>query len=354
MKYYQILEVAENKQHAGTKATADISAIATKLGFQAIRLIMRNTNDSKIAKVQRQIGYYKDWNKIYKTIEENSIVLLQHPFHYPQLTREKTLEKLKKKKKIRFISLIHDVEELRQFRYNNYYKREFEFMLEIANVFVVHNKVMADFFVDRGIAKDKIVILEIFDYLQRINTSKLIFFNKTVNIAGNLDTVKCGYLKGLFNLKTININLFGPNFSEKIENSSNIHYKGCFSTDEVVNQLNEGFGLVWDGDSINGCLGQAGQYLKYNNPHKLSLYLSSGLPVVIWKGAAEAEFVKKYNIGICVESLAELEVIFDLLTEKKYQELLNNVNNVSKKLIKGFYGEKSLREAINRIERENI
>lgn len=354
MKFYQILEIAGNQQHAGTKAAEDISTIATNLGYHTINVIMRNTNEGKIAKIQRQIGYYKDWNKIYKTIEENSIVLLQHPFHYPQLTRERILKKLKKEKNIKFISLIHDVEELRQFRYNNYYKSEFKFMIEMANVFVVHNKVMADFFVERGIAKEKIVILEIFDYLQKINTSKRIIFNKTLNIAGNLDMEKCGYLKELFDLKTININLFGPNFTWGIENNSNIHYKGSYPTDEIPNQLNEGFGLVWDGDSINGCIGKSGQYLKYNNPHKLSLYLSSGLPVVIWDGAAEAEFVKKYNVGICVESLYELDMIFDSLTKEKYQELLNNVNDVSKKLIKGFYGEKALKEARNVIERKNI
>lgn len=50
--------------------------------------------------------------------------------------------------------------------------------------------------------------------------------------------------------------------------------------------------MVWDGESIDGGLGLSGQYLKYNNPHKLSVIFTSGLPVIIWNEAAEAGLVK--------------------------------------------------------------
>ena len=46
------------------------------------------------------------------------------------------------------------------------------------------------------------------------------------------------------------------------------------------------FGLVWDGISVETCAGVYGEYLKVNNPHKTSLYLASGIPVIIWKEAA--------------------------------------------------------------------
>ena len=88
----------------------------------------------------------------------------------------------------------------------------------------------------------------------------------------------------------------------------NINYHGSFGVDEIPSKLTRGFGLVWDGDSLDGCRGQSGQYLRYNNPHKLSLYLSSGLPVVIWTGAAEAGFVREHGVGLCVDSLNDLEV----------------------------------------------
>ena len=115
--------------------------------------------------------------------------------------------------------------------------------------------------------------------------------------------------------------------------------------DEIPSKLTRGFGLVWDGDSLDGCRGQSGQYLRYNNPHKLSLYLSSGLPVVIWTGAAEAGFVREHGVGLCVDSLNDLEEIFRNMTKEEYDALCDNVQRLSGKLRKGEYAEAAIKAA---------
>ena len=102
MKLYQIVEIAGSGNHAGTKATADIAEIAEQMGFMPVRIQMRSTALSKMAKIQRQIGYLKDWHQAWRCIEKESIVLLQHPFHYQQLTREKTLRKLKEQRNVKY------------------------------------------------------------------------------------------------------------------------------------------------------------------------------------------------------------------------------------------------------------
>lgn len=73
---------------------------------------------------------------------------------------------------------------------------------------------------------------------------------------------------------------------------------------------------MWDGDGINGCSGNTGEYLRYNNPHKLSLYMVSGLPVVIWSKAAEAEFVINNNVGVVVDDINDFNDVFDKIDEK--------------------------------------
>ena len=88
MKKFQIVEVTKQLNHAGTKATADIASIAEELGFERVNIKMATDVDSTIGKIKRQVGYFWDWNSAEKTIEANSILLLQHPFHYKQLTRE--------------------------------------------------------------------------------------------------------------------------------------------------------------------------------------------------------------------------------------------------------------------------
>ena len=112
---------------------------------------------------------------------------------------------------------------------------------------------------------------------------------------------------------------------------------GAFPADKVPEQLTEGFGLVWDGDSVDGCTGNTGDYLRFNNPHKLSLYLVSGLPVVIWSQAAEAKFVKDNQVGIVVDSIQDFSDAFEALSEEEYNEMVSNAKNISRKLRNGDY-----------------
>ena len=352
MDRFQIIEVTEQLNHAGTKATADVAVVAKRMGFRRAAVRMCTTEEGFIPKIRRQIGFFQDWKKVYRMITDGAQVLLQHPFHYPQLTREKTLRRLKQEKHVKFISLVHDVEELRGFRYNDYYKREFEFMLDIADVIIVHNSRMKEFFLQRGVDESRLIELEIFDYLQKIRDKKPAEFERSLTIAGNLDTTKCGYIYQLGELEGVPVNLFGPNYNKEMDRFNNIRYCGSYPADEVPAHLVSGFGLVWDGESIHGCQGLSGQYLKYNNPHKLSLYLSSGLPVIIWSQAAEADFVRNNRLGICVDDLNELGEIFKHMGENDYDQMRMNAADVQKKLVSGYYAKKALRRAVKYLERE--
>ena len=75
------------------------------------------------------------------------------------------------------------------------------------------------------------------------------------------------------------------------------------------------------------------------------MYLSSGLPVIVWKESALAAFVTSQKIGLVISSLYELPDILDTLSEKQYQEFVENIQEVREKLKKGFY----LKKAINEI-----
>lgn len=345
MKCYQITEITEQFHHAGTKATSDIAAVAERLGFTRVPIRMNNFVSSAAGKILRQVGYLGDWENAYRTIEPDSVVLLQHPFHHKQLTRSKVLHKLKELKRVRYISLVHDVEELRAFRYSDYYADEFQDMLDLADVMIVHNQKMKDWFVTRGVPSEKLISLEIFDYLQPSLAKEPPSFAKSITVAGNLDTEKCGYIAQLGQLSGVSVNLFGPNYNEQLDKYKNIHYRGSFPVNEIPSKLKEGFGLVWDGDSIDGCQGLSGQYLRYNNPHKLSLYLSSGLPVVIWSGAAEAEYVEANRLGIVTESLSDLPKIFEELNEESYREMCQAVSVVQAELQSGQYTTEALQKA---------
>ena len=350
MKKYQIAEIAGEQAHAGTKATEDVIRIAQKVGFQPLYVRMNDMKDGAVHKMNRQIQFAKDWSDAYRNITPESIVLLQHPFHYPQLTRERNLLKLKNEKKCRFISVVHDVEELRNLGKEEYHKHEFNFMLEIADVLVVHNNVMRDFFISKGVDKHKLIVLGIFDYLRDDYSCKLPQFEKSITIAGNLDVKKSAYLSQLGKVDC-RFQLYGPNFS--LYKTENVDYGGVLPPARIPDVLTSGFGLIWDGESIETCKGGFGGYLRYNNPHKLSLYLSAGLPVIIWKEAAEAKFVEENRVGLTVSSLYDIPTLLAETTEEKYRDIVQNVSKIAKKLVGGEYMNRSLVSAIELIDHEN-
>ncbi|UZW66162.1 hypothetical protein OC195_19990 [Priestia flexa] len=112
------------------------------------------------------------------------------------------------------------------------------------------------------------------------------------------------------------------------------------------------YGLIWDGESTETCTGLTGNYLKYNNPHKTSFYLSCGLPVVIWKEAALAPFIAENNLGIIVTSLKEMDDIISNISDKEYSIMKNNVLEVAEKVRNGFFTKKAIEHAASVLKEE--
>ena len=349
MDLFQIenVEVMANHNHAGAKAPADVAKIAEELGFK--RLIVRTLLAQNIVqKAKKQLTSINDWKQCASAVTEHAVLLLQCPFWHHQINRYSVLADLKSKKNAKIIALVHDVEELRGAMYNDYLKGEFQEMLSLADCIIVHNPVMKQFFLKKGVAEDKLVVLQIFDYLQPSDAYEKPGFERAISIAGNLDVTKSKYLAQLPDIPEIGMHMYGPNFT--LESNERIQYHGSFPADQIANELRSGFGLVWDGESIESCTGQFGNYLRYNNPHKLSLYLSSGLPVVIWSEAAEATFVKEHQVGVCVASLRELTDVLGRLTVSEYEQMAENVKTIRQRLISGTYTKDALRRALEIIE----
>ena len=129
-------------------------------------------------------------------------------------------------------------------------------------------------------------------------------------------------------------------------------YKGSFKPDEVPGVLEGSFGLVWDGNTASTCGGNTGEYLRYNNPHKTSLYLASGIPVIVWSEAAMSGFVSENHVGIAVGSLYEIEEKVNAISDADYKEMKDNAIAVSAKLRSGYYFETAIKTVLSKIEKE--
>lgn len=324
---------------AGFKARKDIDLILIKQGFKKINIAVGKNKKAVFKEVLR---IKKEIVEAFERIEENSLIIFQYPWGTLSYDISKEIKKLASQKKCKTIVIIHDLNSVRTGStftrlYYTHYVKEIEY-LDLFDAIICHNDNMKKYLMNKGVHKKKIISLNIFDYL--LENSSANYKNKNfrvVNVAGNLSKDKTKYIYEIPKIHSLDyqFDFYGP-FYEGPQDTF-INYKGAFSSDDLPRHLQEGFGLVWDGDTINTCSGHFGRYLRINNPHKLSLYMACGIPVIVWRKAAVADFVKKCQVGYCIDSLSEIENIIRKMTPEKYNILRKNVNYISEKVRNGYY-----------------
>lgn len=321
MKKY-ILDVSIGQRNtAGQKAKKDITNILKKDGFNNVTIKL---SKSKIFKLLFS-GF--EVKRALSKFNKNDVFVIQYPM-YSRITTRRILNECRKKG-IKTICLIHDLESLRLYKNNKKKISEELNILKEFDCLIAHNDAMISWLKVNGMNK-RMLSLDIFDYINIYDVNN-IQIDKNLIFAGNL--AKSEFLKK-WNLDR-QLDLFGVNPSDNY--SEKINYKGVKSPDELPKYLDGSFGLVWDGTSMDTNDGVYGEYTKYNNPHKVSLYLSSGLPVIVWKKAAIANFVSRNGIGLTIGSLNELDNILNKMGNKQYVEMVGRVNDIRKKLNTGFF-----------------
>ncbi|MGN0298937.1 MAG: hypothetical protein ACI4C1_07150 [Lachnospiraceae bacterium] len=352
-KRYLVMERKETIPSAYSKAPDDIKDILKREGFQVISIgtVKEHTklNGWKISKIWKFFLALYNWLKISLIVESQAILVLQYPFQMAKMV-DIFLPYLQGRKHCQVITLIHDLESLRNGVYNNYDTRRSDFAEKVLipkmDYTIVHSEAMGKFLLQVGMAKEKIVILHIFDYLAKERGWGTVGYQKPIVIAGNLSKRKAGYIYLLLDLLgSDHIRLYGTHLEADCEKPE--VYRGKFPPEELLEQLDGSYGLVWDGESVETCAGHTGEYLKYNSSHKLSLYLAAGMPVIIWKQAALAPFVEKQEIGITVDSLVHLEQELSSISLERYQTMCKNARLVGLRLRDGYYTKQALRICID-------
>ena len=110
-----------------------------------------------------------------------------------------------------------------------------------------------------------------------------------------------------------------------------------YAPDELPSKLQGRFGLIWDGDSTATCTGFYGKYLAVNNPHKLSLYLASDNPVIIWSKAALASFVTQHGVGFAVDSMQEAVQAEHTIGKEEYLSMTKRAGELGARLREGYF-----------------
>ncbi|MDH6358024.1 galactofuranosyltransferase [Parabacteroides sp. PF5-9] len=324
-----------------SKARRDIDHIMVNMGFRNIGFPLPGYNNKFIDFFVTLAGMMK----APFVIKKGDVLVLPYNLrkYYIYLCRLTHLRGGK------VVTIIHDL--------SSFYRKRITPQQEIkrlnhSDYLIAHNPVMKKWLETNG-CQVPVGILNIFDYLSNKEPQEHKTATKPYKVlyAGTLSPKKNKFLYDLSaHITNYQLNVYGKGLDETlIHHKDHFSYKGFMSSDDLVASADGDFGLVWDGNSILFCDGPRGQYMKYNNPHKFSLYMRCGLPVIIWKEAAMAHFVNENKVGICISSLTDLDELLAGITTEEYQEMKKNAATIGKQLSEGYYFKKAFKEALSQI-----
>ena len=349
MFYFISLHKATERS-AAAKAPNDIYTLCERRGWKELFYPVGKKGKSRyLWRLRRGFMVLLFWIHAFFIIRKGDVVFYQHPARYGSKIACRFIRILQRRR-AHFVVLVHDLDSLRyQLMYDDSSKTNVQYedkeLLSQFDAIICHNKHMKAYLMNSGIAEKKIICLQLFDYLisDQEATSKQSF--EGIVIAGNLNRKKCGYVYALGQIhSSCPLHLYGINYDET-EASETIIYHGSFEPDALPGIIQGKFGIVWDGNSIDTCEGATGNYLRYNNPHKLSLYMAAGIPVITWKEAAIADFVVENGVGLTVRSLREIPEKMKEVTEEEYAQMKANVEIIRERVISGYYFDHAIGEA---------
>ncbi|MBA3772859.1 MAG: hypothetical protein H0X13_10345 [Ramlibacter sp.] len=323
-----------DQQTAWTKARMDVQRITEELGY-AILQMPASVHPGDWLKLGRALK---------KSFAPGGHLLIEYPFE--QRKRIYLLHLLSRFIGAKLYGLIHDLDSL---RFEDSPRGRELAVLKLFDGLIAHNPTMSQWLRANGFT-GKLVDLNLFDYYSApASPSHENGMTSPVKVlcASNLSFEKAGYIydRRLGELRNVALSLYGAFFEPQRMPASSVAYKGVFDPNTPRLDGKYHFGLVWDGTGVERCDGSYGRYMQFNNPHKLSLYVSLGLPVVVWKQAAAAEFVLSHGIGVTVGDLRELGELPARVSSEAYQAMAERVACLSHKVKRGMF----LNEALRRL-----
>ncbi len=361
---YYATEVQDTNHiyNAGLKAPTDIEMIlssnniATKLPLH----FDRSWQAEGSGVLQKASGHTKTaraWLNLIDELHSGDVLILQYPSQAHTVFYSSIFKKCIRNN-IKTIVFLHDVPTLRIVvnRMSSVTKNKVEddAIFKYSDIIIAHNKEMKEQInKEFQIPNNRIIDLGLFDYLTDyvpIQSSQNDSDMNSIIVAGNLSRSKAAYLYDEKLPMDLHFRLYGPSYDGS--HIDNVELMGCFPPDELPSQLKGNFGLVWDGDSCNTCSGIYGAYLRINNPHKASLYLVSGLPLIVWEESALADFVKEKGCGLTISSLYQISEKIKSLSAKEYKQMRENAIRISQQLRDGFFTKRAIMAALNRLADE--
>lgn len=330
------------KINAQNKAREDVTHTLQNNGYDAYNILNLKYSWGKFRPYHHYpfITQYisnRQAKKLLQKIKRGDIIFIQdfHLKHMQYITTQCIIKQAK------VVYLIHDIQSIRYGIVTNEVAQ-----LNNASILLVHTQAMAEKLHNIGVLTP-MRITQIFDYYSSSPiqpTEETLKRQNEIVFAGNL--TKSEFISSLGNITNntnIKFKLYGFIRDAESVTDSSVHYCGVFQPEET-NRIKGGWGLIWDGNSIDTCGGHYGEYLRYNVSHKTSLYLACGLPIIVWEQSSIAEWVIKENIGITVPNLHYIDKYITEISKEDYRIMILNAQNIGTKLRHGEFLKKQIKD----------
>jgi len=334
-----------NFTSAGNQAKSDVEKIMESMGFRNIGL-KRSSHRSKIIHFVRNLCSVA---KASMLLKKGDVVFLQ----YPLKKYFTTVCRMARFRGVKVVALVHDLGSCRR----KALTAEKEVVrLNCADYVIATNPVMAERLRQMGV-KSAIGSLDMWDNLSEsepLQEGAMKPSRDKVHIAyaGSINRRKNSFLYEMGDVvgKCV-VDIYGSGFdAAQVKVPEKFIDHGFVKAEKLIGSMEGDYGLVWDGDSIDACTGDFGEYLALNTPHKISLYVRAGLPVIIWSGAAMARFVRDNRIGIVVDSIKDVDGAVSSVSAAEYAAMKSNVEGMSLKLQQGFFFRRAATAALEALK----
>ncbi|MGP4116204.1 sugar transferase [Levilactobacillus zymae] len=332
--------VQEQTYDATRQAKFDIATIGQSMGYRVVNLFRYNDLKESNQAVRSRI------DGITEAIAAGDLLVYQYPSLNSGRFENFFVDRMHQRH-VKFVCLVHDVETLRD-------QRPPKWIDEVAyfnkcDVLIVHNHRMAAKLREMGVTTP-MVYQYLLDYLDDNHEPDRYVatpedFQRGVVLAGNL--MKSRYIAHWDHATPITA--FGnasPEVQEEFEANPQVDYQGKFYRWELIQRLPRTFGLAWDGDTS---IYRYDDYTRYNHPHKVSMYLSHGLPVIVWRDAAVAKLIVTNGLGIAIDSLADIDAAIQEISDRELAQMLANVNAFGYLIRDGWFTRQGLQAAEQKI-----
>ncbi len=254
-----------------------------------------------------------DWGKLFFKLHHGDLLLVQYPYIPAQAASlVRYALHLLQWKGAKTAAYVHDLDSLRHLTDAAARWSDQELIVRFDRV-IAHNRRMAAYLTGQGLKEEQLSVLPLQDWLCEGDAPQRTL-DLSVCIAGDLTRKRSQYLHQLPRSK-VTWHLYGDSWKGKAKRTDMIYHGGKLTA------LEGAFGLVWEGMQADTVTGASGAYMMLTSPRKLSLYLSEGMPVIVWKWSALAGFVRENGLGLVIDRIGDIPAALAALRPEAYSDM---------------------------------